>query len=255
MMDALSLKIVAAVFGITAFVLSVAGYLTYSNFEKSTLSLIEGRSLHTVRELRGAIQTGLSLGLPLATMSNVQGIIARELNKDPQIATIAVFDSGGRPVFAVGDRDAATLPEMHEPCGSAEWCDHLAHSVVVGTPLIDAVGLPAGNVALWYSQAGYETLKTQMRHRIVWSGGAILSVVAAAAMVLIPRFLALFCSSHEKMRRVSDAAIRGDAVDDLSDTDADGADRNFAAAIHATSDVINHIGACGNDLRHLHQDQ
>ena len=255
MMNALSLKIVVAVFGITAFVLGVAGYLTYSNFEKSTLSLIEGRTLHIVRELRSAIATGLGLGLPLSTMSNVQAIIARELGKDPQIAAIAVFDRDGREVFSIGDREAAVLPEMHVPCGDAEWCHSLERFVVVGSQLRDAVGLPAGSVALWYSRASYETLQERMRRRIAWSASAILSVVVALSIIVVPRLLNLFWASHERMRRISGAAI-GRTVDESSpckDGEEPGSD--FVVALHAASEVTNRIGECAHDLRRLCRDR
>jgi len=248
-MGALSLKIIVAVIGISTSVLGVAGYLSYAKFAQTALSLTEARLFVSVREMRGAIATGLSIGLPLSMMSNVQAVLEREARKDPRIRGIAVFDEHGRELYGIGRRDHDALPDI--AAGAPEWSATLTRAIVAGAELRDSLGLPAGRLALWYERESLDTLKRDFLTRLALGAAALVVFVTGAAALATLRIVGALAAPRESIVAHCRSALGRDVHVAETLRPAAGLDRDAASAVKSAVEVRRLIAARSADLRRL----
>jgi len=139
--------------------LAAAGVYVHDRASAQAEAAVAGRLAFVAFELRDALEGGLGLGLALSDIRAAQDQIDRSILDEPLIDTVAVFDAGGRIVFA---RDLADVGRAAAPA----WRDAAAAAgdgpltvvadgrLVAVAGLSDAIGAPSGGVAVGMD-AGY----------------------------------------------------------------------------------------------------
>lgn len=127
----------------------------------------------------------IDLGLSLPEVANGGAILARALNRDPDIHSIAVFDLEGVVLHAVGGGtgqrlndeafDAFSLANT-VAATSGRWGTENEEWIGTGITLQGSFGRPAGGILIEYP-------KTEIREQSQWMAGSLIrggSWVAAA---------------------------------------------------------------------------
>ncbi len=98
----LSLKITLPALAIVSLAIAFNGYLNYAKFEKHLVRVEMSRMKYVVDDIRGNLETGLRLGLPVRALANAQEAITFVARKDPSIISIEVLDHAGEGLFKAG---------------------------------------------------------------------------------------------------------------------------------------------------------
>lgn len=101
----LSFRITFPVLAIAMLAIAFNGYLNYAKFEKHLAQVEMSRMKYSVDDVRGSLETGLRLGLPVRAIANAQEVITFAARKDPSILSIRVFDHEGKVVFRAGQEE------------------------------------------------------------------------------------------------------------------------------------------------------
>ncbi len=101
----LSLKIALPMLAITVWGIAFNGYLNYAKFEKHLTQVEMSRMRYAVDDIRGNLETGLRLGLPVKAISNAQEIMAFAMRKDASIISLDVLDHEGKVIFSSGQKE------------------------------------------------------------------------------------------------------------------------------------------------------
>ena len=143
-------------------------------------------------------ELGLTLGLPLADLADLQALVERQAAGDARVVTLAIFDDGGRILFSM-PREAVGTPApgpwrtawrmAERNAGGGPWTAAVDDRTLVGTVLHGPYGEVVGGVALGYASAGLaQELRTVITGLIpVWLAlilGAALAALAAAILTI-----------------------------------------------------------------------
>ena len=182
-------KAAAVVTLIVGLTLALIGMLNFFRFEQTLRATTEARLGFVAKDLKANVQTGLDLGLDLASMSNVQNIIEREAATDPGILGIDVFDDQAEVLFSTQDGalERQIPAAWRAAIGSdddAVWQASDREQMVVGTRLTSNFGSDVGGVALRYSRASFEEQLQRMLDLLIRLGSSTLLVTALLSLVV-----------------------------------------------------------------------
>jgi hypothetical protein len=200
-------KAAAVVTLIVGLALALIGMLNFFRFEQTLRATTEARLGFIAKDLKTNIQTGLDLGLDLASMSNVQDIIEREAATDPRILGIDVFDDHAQVLFSTQESAAeAQIPEAWRAAigmeDDAVWQASDREQMVVGSRLTSNFGADVGGVALRYSRASVEEQLQRMLDLLIRLG--ISTWIITALLSLVVSWL-VFGSTARRLARVRSA--------------------------------------------------
>jgi hypothetical protein len=149
--------------------------------------LVDARYRFVAGQIRSTLEQGLTLGLPLADLRQTDDILARTAARDPDIASIIVFDGDGRVRFATDPRrvgepaeEAAALPG--EPGAPPITVEDLEPGTLAVAPLANAYGDRGGGLAVRYGLVG-ETVRIE--HTVAVVAGTALGLAVAGIAVLL----------------------------------------------------------------------
>lgn len=194
----LSTKITLTIFFILGFCVALVGFLNYFNFDKTFSSLIAERYTVVDKELRNSAEYGLSLGLSLAEIKNIQDLILQTKHHYSSIDEIAVFDTHGKRVFdthrgLIGKAVPATwLPlanQSHD--GSVRQGRDGAH-YFVSASLSNSFDAPVGGIVVTY---GRRVVQRADHRMLLYLGGmgaltlAIMAVLVFFSVYVVTRRL------------------------------------------------------------------
>ena len=148
--------------------------------------LAEARYRFGAGQLRSAIESGLTLGLPLEDLRQTSELLSRTATRDTDIAAILVFDAAGivrhgTDPGRVGEAVPAAWRDVAEPA-AAVAVDDRPGSVVVA-PLFNSYGDVAGGLALRFGHLA-ETVRIEQTVAVVAGVAMLLGAVAAAVAVV-----------------------------------------------------------------------
>ena len=162
MKKGLSFKISIMIILILAFALLLNVFLNFFNFEKNYTNMIYSRFFVTAKDLQNTAEYGLSLGLLLPELKNIQEVINGIVNEQKDIVSIEVFNDRGQVIFA-------TNPEGKNREVPAKWVEKLkemdkeavsefAHNdaFVIVLPLMNTFNIKVGALALGFSKSHIE---------------------------------------------------------------------------------------------------
>jgi hypothetical protein len=216
----IGLVVVGIVFAATA----AAVVLTLANFSRAMEDTVESRFQFLSREVRDTIETGLSLGLGLDELTNVQAIIDERTAQDPAILRIVVRNSEGEVHF-----ESAPPATTESNAGDGTTGQGGAEPVErarVTDPLVNSFGQTVGTVELIYATGSYRDAIARVRESLLHYGlviAAVCSLLAVACIALVLRNL------PRTLRRIR-ARFADGAADGGTDSDLE---RNAAEAVGA----------------------
>jgi len=148
----------------------------------------ERRAAVVLLDIAQGIETRLNLGLPIATMYDIQEVVERERAKDGQILSIEVFDDAGRSLFntdrgLIGDRVPPAWVELTRDQHRGLWITSDFEAAVVGTDFTNSFNKTVGGVALRYSSDAFRAMEREALTRV--SAGAAVIALAAAMVLLV----------------------------------------------------------------------
>ena len=138
-----------------------------------------------VSDIRGLVENGMNVGLPLTHLRNNQPMIERRKAADPNILEITIFAPDGRILFDT-DRfrvDSAVAASLMAPGPEAtEWKLRTDDGFVVGTVLVNSLGQVAGSIVLRFDSSRIERDGTSILVDVI---SVTLAVTGLAAIIAI----------------------------------------------------------------------
>lgn len=184
-----------------AVLLSVA--LAEAKFDRTLRDVTGSRLSVVVDEVRRKVEYGLTLGLDLAELADVQGLVERTASLD-EVRDVEVLDENAVVLFAA-DRTAVGRPSTIAGApGTATAAGATRQRMdgdrlIVGTAIRNSFGQTVGEVVLRSSLTGLRTRTAEAEAGL--ASGIRLLVAAAAAVTLSMVFVIVWRSG-----RLDDAA-------------------------------------------------
>lgn len=100
----LRVKLVLAIFAVLLFSNGLNSTLNYLNFEKRLTQTSDSTYLVVLNETDHDIKQAISLGLPLASISNIQSLLERRLALVDGISRMQVVDRQGKVLYSAGSK-------------------------------------------------------------------------------------------------------------------------------------------------------
>lgn len=163
-------KLVLAIIAVLLFSLSLNTVLNYLNFEKRLTETSDSLYQIVVEETKNDIQQALSLGLPLAAITNVQALLERRAELVDGITELSVTNTAGHTIFSTGHHSKGLERQIR-------------------VPLSNTFGMEEGILQLRYSVTHLnllhkELLKSQILAAIFWLSSCVIVGYLALKVVL-----------------------------------------------------------------------
>ena len=180
----LRFKISIMIILILAFALLLNMLLNFFNFEKNYTNIVYSRFFVVAKDLQNTAEYGLSLGLLLPELKNLQEVINGIADERKDIVSIIIFDDGGQVVFHTnpeGDVGEGLTPFPAREVPS-KWLEgpkemdkeaisKLAHddTFVIVLPLVNTFNIKVGALALSFSKSHIGTpVKRMLLYLFKW---------------------------------------------------------------------------------------
>ncbi|MEI8396455.1 MAG: hypothetical protein WCF85_17105 [Rhodospirillaceae bacterium] len=139
-------------------------------------------------DLRGLIENGLTLGLPLKLLHNNQALIERRKAADPNIIGISIFGEDGRILY---DTDHARPGSLLPPDQQGERNVRRKDGFGVATVLLNPFGQRAGGLLLRFDNTRIEREITAiavelLRAALLITALTAVGIIAGLALLLRP---------------------------------------------------------------------
>ncbi|MBZ0093010.1 MAG: hypothetical protein K8F27_12430 [Sulfuricellaceae bacterium] len=155
----MSWQISSMVIGVVAFSLLLNSVLTYFNFEKSYMALLRSRLDVVGSDINRSIEFGLTLGLHLEEMRQLQSVVDAAQRQRAGIGAVAVLDRDGVSLFdtdkrRIGKADfAAWLAPKAGAKAASGWQAVDGQDYWIAIPVKNSFNARAGTVMIGYSRA------------------------------------------------------------------------------------------------------
>ncbi|MDA9556435.1 MFS transporter [Vibrio sp.] len=152
-------KLSLAIVAVLLFSIGLNTTLNYLNFEKRLTETSDSTYQIVVEETQNDIQQAINLGLPLASINNIQSLLDRRIQLVSGITSLSVVDMNNQVLFSTGEIE----PDNRE----------------ISLPITNTFGLNEGKLQLHYSpKALYESqlalLEKQILYATIWVTGCAL---------------------------------------------------------------------------------
>lgn len=196
--------VIAATVGV-AVAMTVA--LAYLKFERKLIDVTISRLSVVAEEVRRKSEYGLTLGLDLAEMADLQGVVERAADGNAEIESVAVVSDRGTVVFS-SDRGeigaTAALPWGLPGAGTGAMQHAVSGArVSVGAVVRNSFGQTVGQVVLRSSLAALRTEMGAVRTELTGTIGRV--VVAAGLLAILAVFVTIRMSLRTRRGGIADA--------------------------------------------------
>lgn len=196
--------VIAATVGV-AVAMTVA--LAYFKFERKLIDVTISRLSVVAEEVRRKSEYGLTLGLDLAEMADLQGVVERAAAGSAEIESVAVVSDRGTVIFSSDTRElgaAAVLPwTMPEGGGAAMRHAVAGTRVSVGAVVRNSFGQTVGQVVLRSSLAALRAEMAAVRAELTRTIGRV--VAAAGLLAILAVFVTIRVSMRTRRGGIADA--------------------------------------------------
>lgn len=215
--------------------------LLSSQIDATRLTLREHRYASVAMSLASAFEVSLDLGVPLEAQRNLLDDMRFEIERDPTIVSIDVFDPSGRLVFTtdrggVGDRVPAAWVAQLADGGQRGWTVADGSGRVTGASIINNFNKVAGAVGLRHDPGVGGSL---MSSQVI--AGALAAAAALSLLTLLLLLRGIVRPLDDELALLADrldageaTAVAGGGLSGLAEA-ADGF-RRRAAALHQMAD-------------------
>lgn len=192
----LSLKIALAASLVIAAGLGLVTFINYTKYANTFLGLVESRFAVIALDVKGAVESSLTLGFDLEQLVPLQSALDRARAGDDQIRVIALIAPDGRVLrqsAAPGDAWPAAFPAtwlaQGVPARSTHWNAADGATAFVGVPVTDRLGQVVGGLVVGYSNRFARTQLAEIRRELyriggtVWAAGMIAATIGTAWML------------------------------------------------------------------------
>jgi hypothetical protein len=203
------LTIAVAMLVILLVALTTTTVLAYLIYERTLSGLVTSRFEFIAKELKGKLEAGIDLGLPLDQLENIDEFLHQEMTRDESLVAISIVNTAGRTLFDTHpDRVGKTTPNV--------WVQSLLQGRLtpdqvyfgqsaIGLPLFTSFGKVVGVLAVSYSGTFYDNKRLSVGKELILVISVVLLAAGAigiAGVLVITRPLA---TSMEGLRTGLDA--------------------------------------------------
>jgi hypothetical protein len=192
-----SFKIVLSLTGVAAATVLLCAALVFGALDRLALRSTEANVDFLLSQLRGSIEANVGLGIPLADIRLVQGLVEQAKAADDRVLAVEVFSPSGISLFntdrgAIGeDIPPAWHMAIRKRVDDGRWRVEDLGDIVVGEAMRNDFGEAVGHLAVTLSddsrQDHAEGLLTTLIARLALVVPAALAVVLLVATVLFTR--------------------------------------------------------------------
>jgi len=207
-------KISVMVILLLTFALLLNVFLNYFNFEKNYTSMVHSRFFVIARDLQNTAEYGLSLGLSLPELKNLQKVINGILDEQKDIASIAIFDDHGQIIFHTdpGEKGKAVHSKWMESPGKENISEFNDKSVIL-LPLTNSFNIGMGTLALSFPKSHTEVPVWNMFLYLLRYFVISLSIFAFITFAAVSLFSRNIVKSFNEMRTFLEDSLGGKPVD------------------------------------------
>lgn len=190
----LARKVSTALFGILLSTMLMTALFGYYKFEDVLSSLVRSRYSFVVFTIKQKVEDSFNLGFALRNLRQVQETIEIEKSRDEQISAIQIYDAQGEVLFdtdrgSIGARvPTAWLEPLSGPANQPFGLTD-EDALLVGLPLVNALGKVEGAVVLRYPVAYLQTELGRflghlaMEFVVILVGFGVIGVIAASLLL------------------------------------------------------------------------
>jgi len=218
---------------VLALAAATTAMLNVLKFQQIIEGFEESRYSFVARDIEGALEQNLNLGLPLDQIDNAQELIERQLGLDPDLTSITIFDPDGAVLY-----QASRLPQGDAQAllGDGAKANGVRDERFVSSPIANDFGQVVGGVIVRYSGTSADRREERVLHTMAIAtigaaiaGGIILWLGASRLLAPLRRRLA---ETTALLQRARDGhqqataesrfeALAGQALHDLRQVEQD----------------------------------
>ncbi len=170
--------------------MGLVNYIQFGKYQRTYSDVFQSRFGVVSREVVNTLERGLALGLPLRDLEqNLQTIVARYRQRDPDIVAIVVTDERGQPIVQDGQQEGRMGADRQTVTGNA--------------------GDLVGEVAVYYRIEALEDSLAQVWRQLTVAGGLSVGLGAVIAMLLMRMLLSGVLRDLDRMGQQLEAVSQG----------------------------------------------
>lgn len=172
-------KIAAALVLVLITAVTTTAVLAYFIYERTLSNLVNSRFEFIAKELRGQVQAGLDLGLPLGELENIRTLLRQHLGSDHALVSLSIVSARGVTLFDTEDGRIGKRVAV-------DWLDPRGKHVVeepivlnrdqIGLPLLTNYGKVVGGILLTVSHTYYAEKRLLTAQRLIVATAIVLVV-------------------------------------------------------------------------------
>ena len=247
-------KISVMIILLLAFALLLNVFLNYFNFEKNYTSMVHSRFFVIARDLQNTAEYGLSLGLSLPELKNLQEVIDGILDEQKDIVSIGIFDDQSQVIFHTDPKEKGkTVPSIAmESLGEEdiyEFNDD-GKSVIL-LPLTNAFNVRTGALALSFPKSHIEIPVKNMFSYLLEHFVISLAIFTVITFVAVSLFSRNIVKSFNRMRVLLEDSSGREPVDHAEQSDTADLQGEIIAFRDRSMEVLSKIEDASIELRQI----
>ncbi|GEM_PF-4320698 len=216
---ALWFRVTFAIWLVLISALSLSVFLNHAKFDSTYAELSRSRFQVLAQDVRGAVESGLELGLGLGELRSPQQMVERTKADAAEIRSVVVADSRGVVLFdSDGIKDDKTLPAEQVAAivalGNSEhvWSMTVGGEVLLGLPILNPFQVPVGVIALRYDASRLVAVKDKALGDMLEAMLIIVAVLTVATAPLVMWTFAGVRRTFLTMLQAAAAALPAEAL-------------------------------------------
>jgi hypothetical protein len=208
-------KISVMIILLLTFALLLNVFLNYFNFEKNYTSIVYSRFFVIARDLQNTAEYGLSLGLSLPELKNLQEVINGILDEQKDIVSIAIFDDHGRIIFHTdpGEKDKAIPSKWIGSLDKESISEFTDDKSAILLPLTNAFNIRTGALALSFPKSHIEIPVKNMFSYLLEYFVISLGIFTVITFAAVSLFSQNIVRNFSGMRTFLEDSLEGKPVD------------------------------------------
>lgn len=172
----ISLRMSLAIAIVLLVAVLITAALNVLKFQQIMEAHEQARYAFVTRDLVQVLEQSMNLGLPLDQIDNAEQILERQLQLDPSISGIAVFDPAGRVLYQASRLAPGWVEAVLRQDAVLEGAERESYT---SRPIFNAFGQPVGGVLVRH------TLEARARRNEAILNGMSLAVLSAAVVGVV----------------------------------------------------------------------
>ncbi len=191
--------------------LSITALLNYFNFQSSYFAARKSNFRVIGEDVRGTIEFGLNMGVPLASLKNIQEILKNTRDRVPEIEAIVVSSMKGERLFQSCDNDSV-LNKIDDWFVKKDTIALIRENALV-FELHNAFHKTSGYLLMWYRDDANKNPVTEMGVALLIILGSLIGGSVVILFVGVPIIFSRLSMQIRKLQ-VSLDATESDVVEE-----------------------------------------